>query len=76
MELQQDIVYLTINDDDDDCLFPTEPGKMVGSLLELDEMVGNKETAKQNDIKQEEDDTLSIYGSEDGEIPTDREEEK
>ena len=49
---------------------------MVGSLLELDEMVGNKETAKQNDAKQEEDDTLSIYGSEDGEIPTDREEEK
>ena len=49
---------------------------MVGSLLEPDEMVGNKETAKQNDVKQEEDDTLSIYGLEDGEIPTDREEGK
>ena len=57
MESQQDIIDLTINDDDD-CLFPTEPGKMAGSLLELDEMVRNKETAKQNDIKQEEDGTL------------------
>ena len=75
MELQQDIVDLTINNDDD-CLFSPELGEMVGSLLELGEMVGNKETAKQNDVKQEEDDTLSIYGSEDGEIPTDREEEK
>ena len=35
-------------------------------------MEGNKETAKQN----HEDDTLSIYGSEDGEIATDKEEEK
>ena len=75
MELQQDIVDLTVNNDDD-CLLPTELGEMVGSLLELDEMVGNKETAKQNDVKQEEDDTLSIYGLEDSEIPTDREEEK
>ena len=75
MELQQDIVDLTINNDDD-CLFPPELGEMVGSLLELDEMVRNKETAKQNNVKQEEDDTLSIYGLEDGEIPTDREEEK
>ena len=49
---------------------------MVGSLLELDKMVGNKETAKQNDVKEEEDDTLSIFGSEDGEIPTDGKEEK
>ena len=39
-------------------------------------MVGNKETAKQNDVKQEEDDTLSIYGLEDDEIPTGREEKK
>ena len=75
MESQEDIVDLTINADDD-FLFPTEPGEMVSSLLELDEMVGNKETAKQSDIKQEEDDTLSIFGLEDGEIPTDREEEK
>ena len=75
MESQQDIVDLTINNDDD-CLFPPELGVMVGSLLELDEMVGNKETTKQNDVKQEEDDTLSIYGFEDGEIPTDGEEEK
>ena len=42
----------------------------------MDGTVGNKETAEQNDVKQEEDDTLSIYGSEDGEIPTDKEEEK
>ena len=48
MELQQDTIGLTINDDDD-CLFPPELGEMVGSLLELDEMVGNKETAKQNE---------------------------
>ena len=35
----------------------------MGLLLELDETVGNKETAKQNDVKQvlsQEDDTLSI----------------
>ena len=80
MELQQDTIDLTLNDDDDDdCLFPPELGQMAGSLLELDEMVGNKKTAKQNDVKQElsrEDDTLSIYGSEDGEITTDGEEEK
>ena len=78
MESQQDTVDLTINDDDD-CLFPPKLGKMAGSLLELDETVGNKETAKQNYIKQElspEDDTLSIYGSEDSEITTDREKEK
>ena len=72
MESQQDIVDLTINDDDDDCLFPTEPGEMVNSLLKMDGMEGNKETAKQN----HKDDTLSIYGSEDGEIATDEEEEK
>ena len=75
MESQQYIVDLTFNNDDD-YLFPPELGKTVGSLLELDEMVRNKENAKQNDVKQEEDDTTSIYGSEDGEIPTDREEEK
>ena len=71
MESQQDIVDLTINDDDD-CLFPTELGEMVSFLLEMDGTEGNKETAKQN----HEDDTLSIYGSEDGEIVTDEEEEK
>ena len=78
MESQQDTVDLTINDDDD-CLFAPELGETAGSLLELAEMVGNKETAKQNDVKQElsqEDDTLSIYGSEDSEIPTAGEEEK
>ena len=74
MELQQDTLDLTVNDDDD-CLFSTELGETVGSLLELDETVGNRETAKQNDVKQE-DDTLSIYGLEDGQIPTDREEQK
>ena len=62
MESKQDIVDLTINDDDD-CLFPTEPGEMV-NLLKMDGMEGNKETAKQN----HEDDTLSVYGSEDGKI--------
>ena len=71
MESQQDIVDLTINDDDD-CLFPSELGETVSSLLEMDGMEGNKESAKQN----HEDDTLSIYGSEDSEIVTDKEEEK
>ena len=52
MELQQDTIDLTINDDDD-CLFPPELGEMLGSLLALDEMVGNKETVKQNAVKQE-----------------------
>ena len=75
MESQQDIVDITINNDDG-CLFAPELGEMVSSLLELDEMVRNKETAKQNDVKHEEDDTLSIYGSKDSEIPTDKEEEK
>ena len=70
MESHQDIVDLTINDDDD-CLFPTEPSEMVNSL-KMDGMEGNKETAKQN----HEDDTLSVYGSEDGEIVTDKKEEK
>ena len=51
MESQQDTIDLTINDDD--CLFPPELGEMAGSLLELDEMVGNKETAQQNDVKPE-----------------------
>ena len=60
MESQQDIVDLTINDDDD-CLFPTEPSEMLNSLLKMDGTEGNKETAKKN----HEDDTLSIYGSED-----------
>ena len=71
MESQQDIVDLT-NNDDDDCLFPTELGEMLNSLLKMDGMEGNKETAKQN----HEEDTLSIYGSEDGEIVTDKEKEK
>ena len=70
MESQQDIVDLTI-DNDDDCLFPTELSEMV-NLLKMDGMEGNKETAKQN----HEDDTLSVYGSEDSEIVTDKEEEK
>ena len=52
MESQQDTIDLTINDGDD-CLFPPELGEMTGSLLGLGEMVGNKETAKQNDVKQE-----------------------
>ena len=71
MESQQDIVDLTINDDDD-CLLPTEPSEMANPLLKMDGTEENKETAKQN----HEDDTLSIYGSEDSEIVTDGEEEK
>ena len=71
MESQQDIVDFTINNGDD-CLFPTEPGEMANSLLKMDGTEGNKKIAKQN----HEDDTLSIYGSEDGEITTDEEEEK
>ena len=91
MESQQDIVDLTINDDDD-CLFPTEPSEMANSL-KMNGMARNKETAKQNHeddtlsvygsedgeitAKQNhEDDTLSVYGSEDSEIMTDKEEEK
>ena len=70
MESQQDIVDLTINDDDD-CLFPTELSEIANSL-KMNGMEGNKETAKQN----HEDDTLSVYGSEDSEIATDKEEEK
>ena len=70
MESQQDIVDLTINNDDD-CLFPTEPSETANSL-KMDGMEGNKETAKQN----HEDDTLSVYGSDDSEIVTDKEEEK
>ena len=90
MESQQDIVDLTINDDD--CFFLTEPSEMANSL-KMNGMEGNKETAKQNHeddtlsvygsedseitAKQNhEDDTLSVYGSEDGEIATDKEEEK
>ena len=46
MESQQDIVDLTI-DDDDDCLFPTEPSEMANSLLKMDGTEGNKETAMQ-----------------------------
>ena len=45
---------------------------MANSLLKMDGMGANKETAKQN----HEDDTLSIYGSEDSEIVIDEEEEK
>ena len=77
MELQQDTIDLTINDDDD-CLFPPELSEMAGSLLELDEMVGNKKLlskmmSSNNCLEKM---TLSIYGSEDGEITTDREEER
>ena len=66
------MMILIINDDDDDCLFPTELSEMANSLLKMDGTEGNKETAKQN----HEDDTLSIYGSEDSEIVTDEEEEE
>ena len=41
MESQQDIVDLTINDDDD-CLFPTELSETVNSLLKMDGMGGGE----------------------------------
>ena len=69
MESQQDIVDLTINDDDD-CFFLTEPSEMANSL-KMNGMEGNKETAKQNheDVSVcGSEDSESVYGSEDGEI--------
>ena len=45
---------------------------MANSLLKMDGTEASKETAKQN----HEDDILSVYGSEDGKIVTDKEEEK
>ena len=69
MESQQDIVDLTINDDDD-CFFLTEPSEMANSL-KMNGMEGNKETTKQNheDVSVcGSEDGESVYGSEDGEI--------
>ena len=78
MESQQDIVDLTINDDDD-CFFLTElPNKMATAKKNQESVNACKSedgesvygsedseiTAKQN----QEDDILSVYGSEDGEI--------
>ena len=78
MESQQDIVDLTINDDDD-CFFLTEPANKMATAKKNHESVNacksedgesvygsedGKITAKQN----QEDDILSVYGSEDGEI--------
>ena len=78
MESQQDIVDLTINDDDD-CFFLTEtPNKMTTAKKNHESVNACKSedgesvygledgeiTAKQN----QEDDILSVYGSEDGEI--------
>ena len=78
MESQQDIVDLTINDDDD-CFFLTEPANKMATAKKNHESVnacksedgesvyGSEDgeiTAKQN----QEDDILSVYGSEDGEI--------
>ena len=78
MESQQDIVDLTINDDED-CFFLTEPPNKTATAKKNHESVnacksedgesvyGSEDgeiTAKQN----QEDDILSIYGSEDGEI--------
>ena len=85
MESQQDIVDLTINDDDD-CFFLTEPLNKMATAKKNNESVNacksedgesvygledGEITAKQN----QEDDTLSCYGSEDGEIVS-KEEEK
>ena len=70
MESQQDIVDLTINDDDD-CFFLTEPSETVANSLKMNGMEGNKKTAKQNheDVSvYGSEDSESIYGSEDGEI--------
>ena len=69
MESQQDIVDLTINDDDD-FFFLTEPSEMANPL-KMNGMEGNKETAKQNheDVSVcGSEDGESVYGSEDGEI--------
>ena len=78
MESQQDIVDLTINNDDD-CFFLTEPANKTATAKKNHERVnacksedsesvyGSEDgeiTAKQN----QEDDILSVYGSEDGEI--------
>ena len=78
MESQQDIVDLTINDDDD-CFFLTEPPNKMATAKKNHESVnacksedgesvyGSEDgeiTAKQN----QEDVILSVYGSEDGEI--------
>ena len=78
MESQQDIVDLTINDDDD-CFFLTEPPNKMATAKKSHESVNacksedgesvygledGEITAKQN----QEDDILSVYGSEDGEI--------
>ena len=71
MESQQDIVDLTINDDDDDCFFLTEPSEMAANSLKMNGMEGNKKTAKQNheDVSVcGSEDGESVYGSEDGEI--------
>ena len=70
MESQQDIVDLTINDDDD-CFFLTEPSETVANSLKMNGMEGNKKTAKQNheDVSVcGSEDSESVYGSEDGEI--------
>ena len=69
MESQQDIIDLTINDDDD-CFFLTEPSEMANSL-KMNGMEGNKETAKQNHEDASvcgSEDGESVYGSEDSEI--------
>ena len=78
MESQQDIVDLTINDDED-CFFLTELLNKMATAKKNHESVNacksedgesvygsedGKITAKQN----QEDDILSVYGSEDGEI--------
>ena len=78
MESQQDIVDLTINDDED-CFFLTEPPIKMATAKKNHESVnacksedsesvyGSEDgeiTAKQN----QEDDILSVYGSEDSEI--------
>ena len=78
MESQQDIVDLTINDDDD-CFFLTEPPNKMATAKKNHESVnacksedgesvyGSEDgeiTAKQN----QEDDIFSVYGLEDGEI--------
>ena len=70
MESQQDIVDLTINDDDD-CFFLTELSETAANSLKMNGVEGNKKTAKQNheDVSVcGSEDGESVYGSEDGEI--------
>ena len=66
MESQQDIVDLTINNDDD-CFFLTEPSEMAANSLKMNGMEGNKKLQNHEDVSVcGSEDGESVYGSEDG----------